>query len=186
MLTDGGALILASTALEILSDRIDALGVEVMRDTTVAEIDVERKLVVTEAGETVEYDKIILSCGPWTNQVGTLRPAPVNDSSRGPAFHTQRAAAFCVADAGQGWPLAAADRGQLRAGRVLPAQARQALPGRRPRARRFPGDHLLPRGELHATHSQGVFLCVDCRLADGLVRRTTLTPSRTCPAASRA
>ena len=70
LLTDGGALILASTALEILSDRIDALGVEVMRDTTVAEIDMERKLVVTEAGETVEYDKIILSCGPWTNQVG--------------------------------------------------------------------------------------------------------------------
>ena len=70
MLTDGGALILASTALEILSDRIDALGVEVMRDTTVATIDTERKVVVTEAGETVEYDKIILSCGPWTNQVG--------------------------------------------------------------------------------------------------------------------
>ena len=86
MLTDGGALILASTALEILSDRMDALGVEVMRDTTVATIDTEKKLVVTEAGEAVEYDKIILSCGPWTNQVGTLRPAPVSDSSRGPAF----------------------------------------------------------------------------------------------------
>ena len=31
----------------------------------------------------------------------------------------------------------------------------------------------------HATHSWGDFLCVDCRLADGLVRRTTPTPSRT-------
>ena len=41
----------------------------------------------------------------------------------------------------------------------------------------------------HAVSSMGSwggFLCVDCRLADGLVRRTTLTPSRTCPAACRA
>jgi glycine/D-amino acid oxidase-like deaminating enzyme len=60
---------MAASALEILSDRLDELGVDVRHDTSVEQIDTAAKTVTTDGGETIGYDKIILSCGPWTNQL---------------------------------------------------------------------------------------------------------------------
>ena len=68
-MTEGAALIMAATALEILADRCAALGVDVHHDTSAEHIDVVAKTVTTDAGDMIYYDKIILSSGPWTNQM---------------------------------------------------------------------------------------------------------------------
>jgi hypothetical protein len=67
MLTGGGALILASVALEVLVDRIAAWGVEMRQDTSVTHIDLQAKTVTTDSGELFQFDQLVLSCGPWTN-----------------------------------------------------------------------------------------------------------------------
>ena len=67
MLTEGGALVFASVALEILVDRLTSLGATLRQDTAVKEIDLANKTVTTDAGEVFQFDKLILSCGPWTN-----------------------------------------------------------------------------------------------------------------------
>ena len=51
MLTDGGALIYASTAMELLNDLLGELGVAVQRDTTVSAIDTTAKTVTTIHGQ---------------------------------------------------------------------------------------------------------------------------------------
>lgn len=46
-MTEGAALIMAASALEILSDRITELGVDVRHDTSVERIDTVAKTVTT-------------------------------------------------------------------------------------------------------------------------------------------
>ena len=47
VMTEGAALIMAASALEILSDRITELGVDVHHDTSVQQIDTAAKTVYT-------------------------------------------------------------------------------------------------------------------------------------------
>ena len=62
-------VVLAAEALDCLYASIKKGGAVVEEQEAVVSVDRKNKIVVTESGAEYQYDKLIVCCGPWTNQV---------------------------------------------------------------------------------------------------------------------
>ena len=62
-------VVLAAEALDCLYASIKQGGAVVEEQEAVVTVDRKNKIVVAESGAEYQYDKLIVCCGPWTNQV---------------------------------------------------------------------------------------------------------------------
>jgi sarcosine oxidase len=64
-----GWVVLAVECLQALADMAEKFGARVLTGHGLESCDLAAKLLVTDGGERIEYDRLVLCCGPWTNQV---------------------------------------------------------------------------------------------------------------------
>jgi sarcosine oxidase len=73
---ESGSVVLADTTVVALTTTAERRGAVIL-DESVCAIDTAARIVTTEEGTVVEYDKLVLTAGPWTNRVLAMAGLPL-------------------------------------------------------------------------------------------------------------
>eukprot|EP00929_Paragymnodinium_shiwhaense_P106674 TRINITY_DN72270_c0_g1_i1.p1 TRINITY_DN72270_c0_g1~~TRINITY_DN72270_c0_g1_i1.p1 ORF type:complete len:471 (+),score=108.39 TRINITY_DN72270_c0_g1_i1:80-1492(+) len=88
-----GWVILAERCLQALTEQARRFGADVKILHSLESCDTAAKIVTTDEGERISYDKLVLCCGPWTNQAlqrSGLRQLPLVVSMEQQTFFDPR------------------------------------------------------------------------------------------------